>query len=105
MLISGLGGQKITEEYVDPIKQRQVLDSLLPGQDPNDYRYLFAKHWETTGFSPSVGGGLDMGLNRAFAVSLINVDYTRSWLARINGNDFTHGLRVGTGLVLRLGTW
>ena len=82
-----------------------VLSGIPAGKDPNDYRYLFTKHWETTGASISVGGGLDLQLSRALALRMANFDYTRSWVPSVNGNDFGHGLRVGTGLILRLGTW
>ena len=100
-----IGGHKITEEYVNPQQQKMVLSSIPAGKDPNDYRYLFTKHWETTGPSISVGGGLDLQLSRALALRIANLDYTRSWVSSVNGNDFGHGLRVGTGLIWRLGTW
>lgn len=66
---------------------------------------MYTRHWETTGFSLSVGGGLDVGLNRALALRVANVDYMRSWLGNLNGTNFDHALRFSTGLVLRVGTW
>ena len=63
------------------------------------------QNYETTGLSMSIGGGLDIGLNRALAVRVANLDYTHSWLADLNGRNFDEGFRFTTGLVLRLGTW
>lgn len=100
-----IGGQKITQEQVDPKKKEEVLSNLPPGAKTSDYRDEFTRHWESTGFSLSVGGGLDLGLNRALAVRVANLDYTRSWLGSLNGTNFDHGLRFSTGIVLRIGTW
>jgi hypothetical protein len=100
-----IGGQKITEEQVDPELKKWVLSGLPPGAKTSKYRDSYTWHLETTGFSLSVGGGLDVGLNRALAVRVANLDYTRSWLGTLNGTNFDHGLRFSAGLVLRVGTW
>jgi hypothetical protein len=100
-----VGGQKITEEQLNPELQKQVLSRVPKGASKSKYHDLYTRHWETTGFSIAVGGGLDVALNRALAVRIANVDYTRSWLGDLNGRNFDHGFRVSTGLVLRLGTW
>ena len=100
-----IGGQKITEEQLNPELQKQVLSQAPKGASKSKYHDLYTRHWETTGFSFAVGGGLDVALNRALALRVANVDYTRSWLGDLNGRNFDHGLRVSTGLVLRIGTW
>jgi hypothetical protein len=100
-----IGGQKITEEQVNPELEKQVLSHLPPGKNKAKYHDLYTQHWETTGFSIAVGGGMDVALNRALALRVVDFDYTRSWLGNLNGRNFDHGLRVSTGLVLRLGTW
>jgi len=66
---------------------------------------MLTKHWETTGLSMALGSGLDMTLNRALALRVANLDYTHSWLWDLNGRNFDQGLRLSTGLVLRIGTW
>src|SRR5262249_54595204 len=63
-----IGGQKITEEQLDPVTEQQVLSKLPPGADKGKYYGLYTKHWETTGLSIAVGGGVDLTLNRAFAI-------------------------------------
>jgi hypothetical protein len=100
-----IGGQKITEERVDTTREKQVLSWLSPGEKKNKYRDLYTQTWETTGFSIAVGGGLDFALNRALALRVANIDYTRSWLGNLNGRNFDQGFRISTGLVLRVGTW
>jgi hypothetical protein len=99
-----MGGQKVTELWENP-KLRTLLSQLPPGTDPSKYYDLYTRHWETTGFSLSAGGGLDVALNRALAVRVAGIDYTRSWLGDINGRRFDQGLALSTGLVLRIGTW
>jgi len=100
-----VGGQKITEEKSDPELKKRILSGLPKDAKTSKYRDLYTQHWETTGFSLSVGGGLDVGINRALAVRVANIDYTRSWLGTLNGTNFDQGLRFSTGLVLRVGTW
>jgi hypothetical protein len=100
-----VGGQKITEEKSDPELKKRILSGLPKDAKASKYRDLYTQHWETTGFSLSVGGGLDVGINRALAVRVANIDYTRSWLGTLNGTNFDQGLRFSTGLVLRVGTW
>jgi len=100
-----IGGQKITEELLNPELQKQVLSRVPKGASKSKYHDLYTRHWETTGFSIALGGGLDVALNRALALRVANIDYTRSWLGDLNGRNFDHGFRVSTGLVLRLGTW
>lgn len=99
-----IGGQKVTEQWVDPALQ-EVLSQLPGGAQTQKYYDLYTRHWETTGFSLSVGGGLDVGLNRALALRVAGLDYTRSWLGDMNGRNFDHGFRLSTGVVLRVGTW
>ena len=100
-----IGGQKITEEYLDPEKEKQVEASMPPGANPTNYRYLYTQHWETTGLSLSVGGGLDVGINRGLALRVANLEYVRSWLGNLNGRNFDRSVRFSAGLVLRVGTW
>ena len=100
-----IGGQKITEEKINPMKRKQVLSGLTPNADPDSYHRLFTQHWETTGLSISAGAGMDIAINRALAVRVANLEYLRSWVGNVNGNNFDRGLRLTTGLVLRLGNW
>ena len=100
-----VGGEKATEEYVDPVVKQTVLSNLPPGEKANSVHDQYAKDFENTGFSLHIGGGIDVTVNRALAVRVGSVDYDRSWLGHLNGIDLNHGLRISTGLVLRVGTW
>ena len=100
-----VGGQKVTQEYVNPILKKIILGSLPPGTNPNKVRNEYTTHYETTGVSLSISGGADLRLNQVMALRVANLDYVRSWLSPLNGYDFTQGYRISTGLVLRIGTW
>ncbi len=53
----------------------------------------------------SVGGGVEVGLNRAVGLQVANFEYVRSWLAPLNGTDFNQGFRFTSGFTLHIGTW
>jgi hypothetical protein len=40
------------------------------------------------GLALSMGSGVDIGINRAFAFRLVSLDYLRSWLSPLYGSDF-----------------
>jgi hypothetical protein len=101
-----VGGQKITTQYQRPKTDEQALPPMKSdGVKTGGFEAFTTQNYETTGLSMSIGGGLDIGLNRALAVRVANLDYTHSWLADLNGRNFDEGFRFTTGLVLRLGTW
>ena len=99
------GGEKITEEYVDPALKQSVLDALPPKGNKNEAHSQYAKDYETTGLSLAMGGGLDYRLNQVVALRVLNFDYLRSWVNPLNRDDFSRGFRLGSGVVLRVGTW
>ena len=99
------GGQKVTQEYLDPELKEEAERNLPKGKKLSSVHDQYAKDFETTGFSMSVGGGLDLAVHPALAVRLGNLEYVRSWLGQLNGADFNRGFRFSTGIVLRIGTW
>jgi hypothetical protein len=100
-----LGGQKVTQEYLDPGLKKSALGSLPAGKKLNSMHDQYARDFETTGFSMSAGGGLDFRLHPALAVRVANLEYVHSWLRQVNGANFDQGFRVSGGIVLRIGTW
>jgi hypothetical protein len=78
---------------------------LTAGDKLSDYRDAYIQHFESTGFSLSIGGGMDVALNRALTLRLANLEYMRLWLGSLNGTDFDHGVGFSVGLGLRIGTW
>lgn len=99
------GGEKVTEEYVDPDLKSSVLNALPPKGNKNEAHSRYAKDYETTGLSLAMGGGLDYRVNQVVALRVLNVDYQRSWINPINRDDSSRGFRFGSGVVLRVGTW
>jgi len=92
------GGQKVTEQDgTESSLQGQKVSSSLPLAPDNQI--------ETTGFSFSVGGGMDIKLNRALGLQLANLEYVHSWLGTLNDVNLNNGFRFSMGLVLRVGTW
>ena len=100
-----VGGQKITEEITDPVYRKRIEGELFPGGDMEPFHDQFTQHYESTGLSLSVGGGLDFRVYPAIALRVASLDYVRSWLNEVNQTNFNRGLRFTTGVVLRLETW
>jgi hypothetical protein len=89
----GVGGHKVTEQQVDAVAKDGTASLPLRIAE------------ETTGFSLSIGGGMDIKVTRALGVQLANLEYVHSWLGQLNGINLSQGFRLSTGLVLRVGTW
>src|SRR6266550_1466067 len=98
-----VGGQKITQEYCAVAGEAPV--GVTVGTPCKSEPNLHARHYESTGFSISTGGGVDVKLNNAFAIRVVNLDYMYSWLHPVAGTDYNQGVRLTTGVVLRIGTW
>jgi hypothetical protein len=99
------GGQKVTLLHSDPQKRSQIENSLPPNTKLNQYYTLFTQTYESTAMSLSVGAGVDYRLHPGFALRLVNLDYVHSWLSPVVGRDFNGGVRLTSGVVLRIGTW
>jgi hypothetical protein len=99
------GGNKITNEEMFPLK-KAALDSAAKqkGLDPPAHEQ-YTRQDESNGFAIAAGGGLDLKLTSALAFQVAKVEYTRSWVRPVNGIDYSNGLRLTMGIVLRMGTW
>ena len=100
-----IGGTKFTQELVDPELKKELYEkaSRLGLQKP--LHDLYSEHWETNGFTIQMGAGLDVQLNSALAIRVASLDYSHSWTADLNGNNYQNSLQFTSGLVLRMGTW
>lgn len=78
------GGLKVTHEF-EPATPRQTS--------------------AVNGFQLAAGGGLDLKLNRAFQLTVADLEYRRSWMPPLDGRDYKSGVNFRTGLVVRMGTW
>ncbi len=100
-----IGGHKIYEERLDPDLKTTL---LAQGEEGTYYRnvYLdYTQNWQTNGLAVSIGGGVDVGINRAIGLRLASVEYLHSWLGRFNGYAFNNGIRLSTGLIVNVGSW
>jgi hypothetical protein len=100
-----VGGNKLTEQLVYPEKERllkqEALEKGLKPPDPLE----FIDQTDTNGFAVSFGGGVQYKLNAALAIRVADISYSHSWVAPLGGRDFSNGLKVTTGFVLRWGAW
>jgi hypothetical protein len=92
------GGSKVTQELLIPEL------SASNGDVPPDHG-TYTRQFEHDGFAIAGGMGLDLHYNRAMALRLIEVDYTRSWVNGLDGFGAPHGFQLKMGFVLHLGTW
>jgi hypothetical protein len=53
----------------------------------------------------AMGGGVDFVVNRALAWRIGNLEYTHSWLPKVDQIRASDGVRFNSGLILRIGTW
>ena len=100
-----IGGTKLTQEFVNR-QLEKALKSSAPKSTPAYVLHaLYAKDWETNGFTVQAGSGLDVKLNSALSYRVANLEFSHSWAKELNGINYQNGLQFTTGLVLRMGTW
>jgi hypothetical protein len=99
------GGQKLTRE--------QIFPERIPTGDLTEWNKLdawfrhdqIAETSEANGFAMSVGGGVDLAVNRALAIRIGNIEHLWSSIGDFNDISYARGLRFTSGAVLRLGNW
>lgn len=103
-----VGGRRITHEIDDPQKRQQLRDAWNDGNGTFPH-YPMRSQWSTehqaNGFAMSMGGGLDLVVNRALAWRVGNLEYTHTWLPDVDQIHASDGVRFTSGLTLRIGTW
>jgi hypothetical protein len=102
-----VGGMKVTQERLDPIKKRAVL-AANQGLDPALAYTLheqYTTHEGANALAMTVGIGVDYRLNSALAFRVANFEYLRSQLPAVGGAPYNQGFQMSAGMVLRLGTW
>ncbi len=100
-----VGGNKMTEELMFPEKKNWLTQLAKENGTEPPMHTDYTEQVDANGFAVSVGGGIQYKLNRAFAIRVLDVSYRHSWISPLWGRDFSNGLKVTTGLVLRMGTW
>jgi hypothetical protein len=97
-----VGGEKDSQEMLDPEAKKAVLASPPAGMTPHELHSLYIKDWSATSFAMQIGGGVDWALNRNFAFRLGDVDYVHE-LVRNDQVTRPPELKVTMGVVLRVG--
>jgi hypothetical protein len=100
-----IGGTKLTQEYVDHQKEEVLNAEAAQDGGPNPLHSAYSQHWETNGFTVQVGGGVDVKLNKALSLRMVDFGFSRSWSNELNGSNYQQTLQLTSGLTLRMGTW
>jgi hypothetical protein len=100
-----IGGTKLTQELVNPQLEKAIESSASKSTPAYVLYPLYAKDWETNGFTIQVGSGVDVKLNNALSYRVANLEYSHSWTKELNGINYRDRLQFTTGLVLHMGTW
>ena len=100
-----IGGTKLTQEHIDPELEAAAEASASKSTPAYEVYPLYAKHWETNGFTVQASSGVDVKLNNALSYRVAKLEYSRSWTKDLNGINYQNGLQFTTGLVLHMGTW
>jgi hypothetical protein len=100
-----LGGNKFNQEQMLP--ERKLALELIADRKglPPPIHEDYTVQDDSNGFAVAAGGGLDLKINGAIAIRVASIDYRRNWARSINGIDYSNGLQVSAGMVLRMGTW
>ncbi len=100
-----VGGQKLTMERMSPAKKKLLRQAALLDGPPLPVREEYTEQAAVNGFAVSTGGGVQYKLNRALALRLAELSYRRSWTGPLWDREYSSGLKLASGLVLRMGTW
>ena len=94
--------REIAAAEMDPAQKQALMANPPAGMTPHQLHDLYTTQSSASGFALQAGGGLDWTLSRNVALRLGNVDYTYT-IARTDLIGHPPGLRVGMGMVLRVG--
>ncbi|MFY9529350.1 MAG: hypothetical protein WBC04_11095 [Candidatus Acidiferrales bacterium] len=101
-----LGGRRITHETEDLAKRSQLFKVWNDGTYPHyPFRSDYSTERQANAFALAAGGGFDLRVYPALAWRVANLEYTHTWVPQVDQIGASQGIRVTTGLVLRIGTW
>jgi hypothetical protein len=103
-----IGGRRVTREIDDMEKKYALLGAWKDGNGTLGH-YPTRSDWSVehmeNGFVIEAGGGFDFVVNRALAWRVANLEYTHTWISRVDQIDPSQGIKFTSGLILRIGTW
>jgi hypothetical protein len=96
------GGEKITQELLDPAVRDAVEAAAPPGTSAWLLHDKYTQHHETTALAAEFGAGIDWVLNPAVAFRVGDFNYVHSWSndSRIHSSE----ARLTMGVVVRIGS-
>ncbi|MBM3787676.1 MAG: hypothetical protein FJW30_25250 [Acidobacteria bacterium] len=100
-----VGGKKITRYEVDLRKKALLTTQSKREGKPLPEEELYTQGEIRHGLGLAAGAGVDVRLNPVLALRLGTVEYTRSWIAPLDGLSYNRGLQLSSGIILRMGTW
>jgi hypothetical protein len=103
-----IGGRRITHEIDDMQKKWELLHAWKDGSGTLPH-YPTRSDWSVEhmadGLVIEAGGGFDFLVNRALAWRVANLEYTHTWISRVDQINASQGIKFTSGLILRIGTW
>lgn len=99
-----VGGNKITQEHVDPEKKELAELAMQTNNVWPPMYSEFARSWDSNAFALSTGGGVARKLNNALSFRLA-LDYSHTWNPNLNGTNYRNSIQISSGFVLSMGTW
>jgi hypothetical protein len=101
-----VGGNKLVQERQYPERKPPPGTILDCGRPEADCQYwAYHDRRETNGFAVSLGGGLDVAVNRVLAFRVYNLQYLHTSIPQFALGDYSNMFRFSTGFVIRTGNW
>ena len=98
------GGSKQTTERVWPELEAQE-NAIAKAENRLPKYKNFTTVWDTNAFMVRVGGGIDVKLNNAFSMRVLDLNYSRRFFSSSNPLGQRNGLQLTGGMILSIGTW
>lgn len=100
------GGRRVSYEIQNPELRETLKNEWNEGLIAHDpKRSDYQVQYQALGFDLTMGGGFDAAFGHAFAWRVLDLNYSHSWLPDVHSINTSNGVRVTTGVVLRLGNW
>jgi hypothetical protein len=100
-----VGGTKITHEHFDPEKNEELIKAAEAEHQPAPEHYDYKTEVDTNGLTVLAGGGVFYQITNGLLFRVGGLDYQRSSTGRLEGLDYSGGVRFSMGLALRMGPW
>jgi len=100
------GGRRVSYEVQNSQLRETLQEEWDDGTLPHyPKRSDYEVEYQALGFQLTMGGGFDAAFGRAFAWRVLDLGYSHSWLPEVHSINASDGVRLSTGVVLRIGTW